>query len=375
MEYLDQWTHMIPKQCETCKKTEGLLRCAGCSTYFYCSREHQVQDRPTHKSTCNQIKQAKEKADDFEAKLRADGVDFDSPEPESFWNATRQRMYLKARFLHGEMLIRSWRQQGIEDAAKLYMDILKLDRGDHQGCRQLIPGLLIRLNRDQECYDFLKWWAATDDKYLIDPNYPFLDIKDADATDVEDVKKLWCKAENRSFGNLFHLAALLLLMARLHWGFNELNNVHDEHPGLSNEEILAKVKLEYPGDILDRRTDLLTDTEKASKAWGDVEGSMKKIMNKINDVNEHYLPMILYPGPAEFNAGPTPYTFGSEEEARLAFSYTFNAWMESREAMKILHDEMVIDLVSRPTTELKVARKRWRGPSPREILLGKPEKK
>jgi hypothetical protein len=28
------------------------------------------------------------------------------------------------------------------------------------GVRDLIPALYIRLDQDQECYDFLKWWLT-----------------------------------------------------------------------------------------------------------------------------------------------------------------------------------------------------------------------
>lgn len=42
-------------KCEVCEK-EAKSRCAGCFQSFYCSKEHQKQDWPTHKTHCAPIK-------------------------------------------------------------------------------------------------------------------------------------------------------------------------------------------------------------------------------------------------------------------------------------------------------------------------------
>lgn len=106
----------------------------------------QVQDRPRHKNPCNNIKAGREKANELEAKLRADGA-FD-PTKAGHWTMLPVNLYLKARFQHGELLFRSWRQQGIEDALPVFMGLIRYDRADREGCRQVISSLLLRLGRD-----------------------------------------------------------------------------------------------------------------------------------------------------------------------------------------------------------------------------------
>jgi len=55
----------------------------------------QVQDRPRHKNPCNNIKAGREKANELEAKLRADGG-FD-PTKAGHWTMLPVKLYLKAR--------------------------------------------------------------------------------------------------------------------------------------------------------------------------------------------------------------------------------------------------------------------------------------
>ena len=119
---------MIPKQCEICKTKDNLLRCGACGVYWYCSREHQAADRSTHKNTCNTIKNGKKNADDLEVRLRADGF-FDYTKA-AHWTLPPAAIYLRARFMYGEFLIRSWRQQGVAEALKVFMDLIRYNRSD-----------------------------------------------------------------------------------------------------------------------------------------------------------------------------------------------------------------------------------------------------
>lgn len=68
--------------------------------------------------------------------------------------------------------------------AQLYilMGSLQLCRSDNMGSRDVIPGLMICLQQDQECYDFLKCWATAGQDRSYDPDdltAPSLNIKNA----------------------------------------------------------------------------------------------------------------------------------------------------------------------------------------------------
>ena len=71
----------------------------------------------------------------------------------------------------------------VETALGHMMELLHLSRVDVQGNKHTIPALYLRLGRDQECYDFVKWWATTGERESYDwdeVKEPFLDVKGAD---------------------------------------------------------------------------------------------------------------------------------------------------------------------------------------------------
>lgn len=145
---------MIPRRCEVCHATTGLLRCSACNIYYYCGQAHQKADRATHRKLCDTIKGTKKQDAALEARLRAQTPNPFEAERGRFWVSMTNRTYLKARFLHSEMQVRSCRRQGVEDAVDNLFGSMDLGRGDSQGIPFIIPFMFLRLDRDQQCYDF-----------------------------------------------------------------------------------------------------------------------------------------------------------------------------------------------------------------------------
>ncbi|KAL2797783.1 Mnd1 family-domain-containing protein [Aspergillus keveii] len=83
------------------------------------------------------------------------------------------------------------------------------------GVRSLVPGIMLRLNKDQGCYDFIKWFFVgcdddDDDDYdWGNTDLPFLDVKDADV--FEDVEVF---TKNKR-PDLTRLVSLTLLKIKL----------------------------------------------------------------------------------------------------------------------------------------------------------------
>jgi hypothetical protein len=88
--------------------------------------------------------------------------------------------------------------------------MLRVNRKDNMGVRDLIPGLYIRLDQDQECYDFLKWWLTYPNKldHWKDDDEPILNIKNADA--LENPARF-----GQVNHSLAHYATLYLLKMRM----------------------------------------------------------------------------------------------------------------------------------------------------------------
>ncbi|EAQ83175.1 hypothetical protein CHGG_10993 [Chaetomium globosum CBS 148.51] len=339
----EHFPSMIRKQCEVCKKTDGLSRCGGCYTYYYCGREHQTSDRPTHKTTCNTIKGTKTRLDEEEAKILArsagdDELPANAMELGRLWLFQSARPYLRALYEHGEMLVRSWRQQGIEDALAVYLKLLRLNTSDNQAARHLIPALYIRLGRNQEAYDFVKGWGlqfrGRPEAKDLEPNQGYPHVKDADAT--EEVE-LWTGGR---FLDLSFVSSLQLIKVRLLLGLQHLLQARaglpEGAPMPSAREVLAEVRGKYGEDILDRMPEVFADEASIVKKQGELNEQLKELFTAVDKYNKHFWPMMLQPEERDFTTGSQMYTHGSREEAHLAFSQTYSAWCETPMAIGMI---------------------------------------
>ena len=213
----------LPSQeCPVCASRSGLLRCSGCRVVGYCGTAHQSVHRSEHKTACKAIKKSRENLEREEAALRAQPADFMMPADVftngvgRFWGIVGTRDYMRARFAAASALLEVESVRAVEMALDHLKDMLDLCRSDNLGVRDIVPNLLLRLGKEQECYDFLKWWAVIDDKdhyngkyNWSDPTQPYLDIHNAN---VFEPIGILCSGNL----SLTQLAALTLLKLRLY---------------------------------------------------------------------------------------------------------------------------------------------------------------
>lgn len=89
-------------------------------------------------------------------------------------------MRARSALIH-ELILKLPTHESTKLAVKHARDMLRLCRGDNLGIRDLVPGCYIRLGKDQEAYDFLKWWETqTADYEWGDTDLPYLNLKDED---------------------------------------------------------------------------------------------------------------------------------------------------------------------------------------------------
>lgn len=139
----------------------------------YCSVEYQKAHRPARKFHCGLVKMAHEKLAREELTLRNHNHDdFDVPANPfdscvgNFWKWTPTRSYMRARhhLVTHQLKIRTG--EAVDAALASLPDMLRLCRGDNMGVRSQIPALYLRLGRNQDAFDFLKWYAdQSDDCY------------------------------------------------------------------------------------------------------------------------------------------------------------------------------------------------------------------
>jgi ribonuclease HI len=192
---------LAPKRCAVCssKAAPSLITCTNCKAIHYCSPFHQSAHRPTHQPACTAITTSQARLRHSQATLLAESADMFFP-PEDifnicagrFWKMSITRPYMRARFAAAEALLALDTRPAVEQALAHFLAMLRLCRNDDLGARDVVPALLLRLGREQECYDFLKWWAVVDNSGrsydFDDVRLPFLDdVRGADAFEAVDV--------------------------------------------------------------------------------------------------------------------------------------------------------------------------------------------
>lgn len=93
------------------------------------------------------------------------------------------------------------------------------------GVRDLLPAMLLRLDRDQECYDFMKWYATVGqegDYDWGDMDLGFLDVKDANV--FESVEPFVNK-----YSDLCFVVNITLLKIKLLIDIQNLSRVRFHH--------------------------------------------------------------------------------------------------------------------------------------------------
>jgi hypothetical protein len=162
-------------QCLQSEKFVRLLKCSACKVAYYCCKEHQKLDYSEHKKNCKLISSRRAKVNETELDLRTNQEILDSWgdlfDPTSggmghFWGIFETRDYMRARIGYIVALATTQNHDyGFYLAVHEISDCLKLCRGDNMGLRYMLIYYLVILDRDQEAYDFIKWYETVPDEH------------------------------------------------------------------------------------------------------------------------------------------------------------------------------------------------------------------
>lgn len=154
--------------CEVCE-SPSKSKCSRCKMVLYCSRECQIDDHDEHKHSCLLVKKAQSLVEKEEARLRSMPPSAFLPPNVfercvgNFWGVHETRNYMRARMSHAQALVSMATELSLKDAVCQMIDMLRLCTQDNMGVRSLVPGVyLCQRNREQECYNFIKFWFTED---------------------------------------------------------------------------------------------------------------------------------------------------------------------------------------------------------------------
>ena len=317
--------YYLAVRCPVCSSKSGLRRCSGCQVVSYCGVAHQSAHRPTHKARCTAIKKSREALEREAATLGAHPGDFMTPADVfntsvgHFWGISSTRDYMRARFAAADALLRVDTVVAVKSALEHLTDMLRLNRSDNLGLRDIVPNLLLRLGREQECYDFLKWWArvANDSYDFSNVTLPYLDICNANAFEPLD------KLSPRGL-SLSQLASLTLLKLRMY---------------LDLSVFKGEFAIRTPDPVIDRPVGRLVRGKMRSlsearfeKTLDAVQGQYLALCQMVHDANPHFWGDLVDETDGT-HAPPSVYSRGSTEEAKLALYWGRRAWHESEDAI------------------------------------------
>lgn len=306
----------------------------------YCCRDHQLANINDHEDKCLGVKMARIVFGRQEQVLRESPPDYFTPanvfeeHVGHFWEIQGTRPYMRARFLLVDKLLQIKTFDAVEAALDHTMDMFRLNRSDNLLLRFIAPSLFLRLGKDQQCYDFLKWHATTgsrDDYDWGDMSEPFLDLRDENVFEpvTEFIKE---------YAEVAHAASLMLIKMRLLMDAQTLQNSHflyDDECILPSE-IVDRIRKEAVGKIIAQKKDILTNTDQRSLIET-LEEQIRQLFQFVKANNKYVWPGIL--DPAEYlEEFATSYSIGSKEHAAVIIQNVYDAFVETTGSIEMLRE-------------------------------------
>jgi hypothetical protein len=342
--------YLKQKACEVCGERDQLFSCPCCQVVFFCRKEHQPTEKTEHKKTCLAVGKARLLMETEERDLR-------DPPPSPlglaannegdlfeigaghFWRIHETRDYMRARYAMAHILLRRFGGVGgyavaVEAALDHYLDMLRLSRIDSMRVRDLIPALYIRLCRDQEGYDFMKWYATAGTSLSYDwgdMGLSFLDVRDADV--LESPVGIWTQ---RSSLALSHAVPVMLVKVRVLLDLQTVQNATAVLQTMLPQEIIDIVSDQLVGNVTRMRQEILKGGWRTLAKWAKVINSqVKSLYKSIDEDNPYFWDVLLNPAEALMSDWQN-YVPGSREESYNIVSSNYYAWAETPGALEMI---------------------------------------
>ncbi|GAX17186.1 hypothetical protein FisN_10Lh034 [Fistulifera solaris] len=163
--------------CATCHSRPAaklLMCCSRCKTAWYCSKECQTADyESSHKSLCVSIARTLKQVQQRTVPLRSTIIDV-FLEPQNFFESQvglfgqfyQAQEYMTARRHLVELYVQAANivetKSVWEKALSHALELMRLDYRDVIETRYVIPFILLNLNRDDDAFDFIRYWMKID---------------------------------------------------------------------------------------------------------------------------------------------------------------------------------------------------------------------
>ena len=284
----------------------------------YCCEDHRVAHREKHNRDCNEIKMS------F-MEINREPPNRFPPDLAILVSRHNRTWAILTRCVLAKALLRIGTYEAVETAEGHFMEVLRLDRSDKMGIRNRVPALKLRLGRDQECYDFCKWWATVDWSNIGDLSQPYLDIQNADVFERPP------EGLNRSRGGISHCVAITLLQIKLLVDVSSLQRSFEAGIKLP-EEVFRRIReLVVRTSVVAENRDIMS-AEGHEPLLKELEYQIRSLYTAVKILNRHFWPALL--GPGEYLR--TLPEDSSRAEAQLVFNHYYDAWEETVGALDVI---------------------------------------
>ena len=313
----------------------------------YCSLLHENMHRRTHEVACERIRQAKHTIGVKTKRLQTRALNLFDAMRGSFFGSARTRSYLRTCFrlaMAYADLAPSCRAI-LEEQYLQLNSMLHMSRADEMGIRAVVPGVLIRLGRDQEAYDFVNWWATTSKRSNYnwqDTALPYLNLRRKDA--FEECDNV-CKILETGIPVLSHVVAIALIKLRLLLDIRALDRVA-RHPIFNRlpAELQDLVRSHIPiSDVLandsQSQRSLGQDSVLCDERMRALEDQVDRHCEVVATANKYFWHLLLDP-----NNDPDDrveeFQPGSFEETKLTVQWMYAAWAETPGAIDFIRGRL-----------------------------------
>jgi hypothetical protein len=318
----------------SCLKTKDLSRCPTCKAAAYCSHEHQYSHRPGHRSVCTKIKKAQAIFDKEEraSRLSESNNIFADGGWGYLWGIRESREYMRTCVALVEALLKTNTALAVSMSLSHLLEMLRLCRTDPTGARDLVPALYLRLGRDQEAYDFCRWWATTGhdvDHYCGDLSMPYLDTRDADVFEGVEIF-------TSSRGYLPHLVTITVLKIRLLIDLQSLQRAKELAGPYVPREILDTIQEHCTFSTVTSNT-RITKRENQAPHIAKLRVQVKDLYVAVQNANSYFWPAMTEPGD-NLRVRPTSYGSGDKGQMQVVLQHTYNVWAETPGAIGVVEE-------------------------------------
>ena len=350
--------------CKYCDSRKNLTLCTSCKVTPYCSGSHQEADKPNHEPLCKEVWKytndhqclqgewpicpGQGHLTYYEKRIRnspagsAIGKGPFEDHVDLFWKSEGTYDYIGGRVGLMQTLCQINTYEAIQSAAEHAKGILRLTRSDSLSTWAFYPACLLRLGRDQEAYDTLKWYATVDPRSSIlswtsdnpdrnSPTLPFLDIEGADA--FESVEYMDLAALD-----LCRLVNMALLKFRILLDLDRLVSTHvlEEITPALPVEVVQMIRYHVASHGIVRQRIHAMSTPSIVVFRKQLIAQSYALFMDVDRANNHFWPGLT--GPRKYFEDITSehIAAGCEAEALVELPFVREAWKETPGAISLV---------------------------------------